>query len=1008
MGGVPQALQARHGRASGIEQALLPGRRPGIGVDAGERRALHGLAGPLPRRPEFLDQLDHPLIVGRRVGVAPRPGQRQPGYPLILGAQHQPHRAERRPAVRRAIVQRPHIGVQLGTQCRSLLAGKLPPGLLERLQAVARPIELLQHRQLAGLGREQVKAEIAQLGLFQPSLHHLQRRPLLGHEQHRAALRQRVGDDVGDGLALAGAGRPDHHEAGAGGGAGDGAGLRRVSLQRADQAGGFQLAIQPRRVAFTAKADRAGQLVAGRARRIDQPPHHRVAPQRLDPVGQILPHQELGERQVGQRDILGHFPSRNVAQLAADRVEDRRNVEAGSVSGRIRQAREIHGEILPQHFEQGGVEAGLVVMRAQREAGAYAVPLQEHGDQDQRRAVRLLAILLFPQQRAQCQEQRIGPALLLVVAGGAVDGRQRRLQAVLIEAADQFAPRQGLPAKFPGGILQRAAAVDLRAARIATGHQFRRGAETQRRLALLAAQLGQHCLEPRDVGAGDRQDLLAGHRQVQQAIAAGQIQQPLSPAPNAIQAPRLDRGGSILHLGAQRGRRFKHRGRGRGRSGRIRAGQRRVRPDQRRQRPDAASAGLEHVDDRIEGVVPARVELRHRRVPRGGQRRVSGPGGERALKQQHVVQCRGIAQARGIFRHRPAVRALGVPDPGKGVPFGQHDKRMQANMFKAGGQQQRRIQAVGQRLLDDLTRPADALPRLLERRRRGDVADVQRAHRAPDRMHLVPDPRLVAGLVALHRLPPALREQQVRSRADDARHHRVVRLDKGGEQVRQPHHAAPEIGGQQPDVLGPRRQHRRAVAHRKPRLARHRLGQRGDERRIELHVEVAHQPDLAGGDVLDDPGARGEDRRFAVEVEGHLREIAIRGVLDRQFAQGGHRVVQHGGVEHRLEPHGDQQRRRRRLLGGLQHVGNAQDRTIRADLVHTQRPRHVQIVGETIPDSARVRKAGLAGLAAPAPRRKTPTGSGCFGHIMLNRKQATALATTVAGMRPWAEDAGPP
>ena len=41
----------------------------------------------------------------------------------------------------------------------------------------------------------------------QPTLDDLQRCSLLGDEQHAAALRQRIGDDVGDGLRLARAGR---------------------------------------------------------------------------------------------------------------------------------------------------------------------------------------------------------------------------------------------------------------------------------------------------------------------------------------------------------------------------------------------------------------------------------------------------------------------------------------------------------------------------------------------------------------------------------------------------------------------------------------------------------------------------------------------------------------------------------------------------------------------------------------------------------------------------------
>jgi len=58
----------------------------------------------------------------------------------------------------------------------------------------------------------QLQTEVAEPNRLQAALHDLQGRCLLGHEEHRLTLRQAVADEVGDRLALAGAGRADQHE----------------------------------------------------------------------------------------------------------------------------------------------------------------------------------------------------------------------------------------------------------------------------------------------------------------------------------------------------------------------------------------------------------------------------------------------------------------------------------------------------------------------------------------------------------------------------------------------------------------------------------------------------------------------------------------------------------------------------------------------------------------------------------------------------------------------------
>ena len=67
--------------------------------------------------------------------------------------------------------------------------------------------ELVDHGLLVGLGGMEFEAEVAELTLLQPVIDHLERRHLLGDEEHPTAKGEVVSDDVADGLGFAGTGR---------------------------------------------------------------------------------------------------------------------------------------------------------------------------------------------------------------------------------------------------------------------------------------------------------------------------------------------------------------------------------------------------------------------------------------------------------------------------------------------------------------------------------------------------------------------------------------------------------------------------------------------------------------------------------------------------------------------------------------------------------------------------------------------------------------------------------
>ncbi|MFC7557271.1 hypothetical protein ACFQU7_41220 [Pseudoroseomonas wenyumeiae] len=83
------------------------------------------------------------------------------------------------------------------------------------------------------------------------------------------------------------------------------------------------------------------------------------------------------------------------------------------------------------------------------------------------------------------------------------------------------------------------------------------------------------------------------------------------------------------------------------------------------------------------------------------------------------------------------------------MPLQQHDNGAEPGLLQARSQQDGGVEAGTEPLLQDLPRRPDALPDLLKRGGRVDVANVQRTGGAPDRLRLLIGALLVAALVAL-------------------------------------------------------------------------------------------------------------------------------------------------------------------------------------------------------------------------------------------------------------------
>ena len=310
----PGALRPAFGGAGGelrhrIARLGDPRRIPGGGRQ-GEIGGLH------LRRAER-DEAAHDLMQ-RAAAVADRRGHRR-----RMGVEPRPQRAE--PL---------HHRIAIG------------PRDIRKREGCA---QLIQHGALRLLLAVQFEAGGAEPHRAEPALHHLQRRELLGHEQHAAAIQHGLGDDVHDGLRLAGAGRPLDHDVAALPrrrlrGAADGfrrQGLAAIGVdhmvQRLDPDLGIHIGIvrEGRRAAEHPAADQRGDDGV-------------VEQARIGGGVQVAPHQELREAEQAERQpIRIHAPALALADRGRHRFRPTVGVVGLGVEIGQRQL-ELGGQLLAE------------------------------------------------------------------------------------------------------------------------------------------------------------------------------------------------------------------------------------------------------------------------------------------------------------------------------------------------------------------------------------------------------------------------------------------------------------------------------------------------------------------------------------------------------------------------------------------------------------------------------------------------------------------------------------
>ncbi|MNS64444.1 hypothetical protein D3C72_975710 [compost metagenome] len=413
----------------GLELGRQQRRSPGAGIGVG----VEG-----PHRGQVLLQLAHDRLTAleaRRVPFTDA-GDGQPRQRLAADRPADPQQlAEGLVRREAALADRRVDGLAIAVQA---LAQLVHQGELRRqIAAHARPAELhgalqlAQERLLVGLVAVQLQAGVAQADGVQAPLHHLQSGHLLRDEKHLLARPDGLGDHVGDGLALARAGRPLNDQVAAALHIEHGEHLRAVRIHHGGQIQRPQVPVE------------VVLVIDGRAGLREAVLQERANQRVLGRLGAVLPglavevpvHQELAEGEKPQGDrIRLHPPAALPGDGGCHLLEVGRHIEVF----RRGQGRQHQAELAFQLGPEREVVTELLLAIAQREALRRARSAELDGHEHQGRPARLAgALRVVPAQHTERQVQDVH-ALLLDEGAGAVIGveqdrlqplgRQRRLQ----------------------------------------------------------------------------------------------------------------------------------------------------------------------------------------------------------------------------------------------------------------------------------------------------------------------------------------------------------------------------------------------------------------------------------------------------------------------------------------------------------------------------------------------------------------------------------------------------
>ena len=256
---------------------------------------------------------------------AGRPSQSDVGEPVAI-RDHASEGLVGRHAVGSPAVQRRDQPVQLVALPLEVAGSGRPMLLGDEIALAPCGRKLLQHARLLRLGGVDFETVVAKPDAVHALADDFKGCRLLRNEQYRLAMRETVGDGVGDGLAFAGTRRAEQHIVSAALAATMAATCDESADSGANRSTGSMIWSMVR--AIIKPVTRAA---VGMGRRIDQVGHDRIALEQVGAVDEVLPHQVFGEGQRRERDLLGDFPALDALDVLADGLPDACDVDAGGV-----------------------------------------------------------------------------------------------------------------------------------------------------------------------------------------------------------------------------------------------------------------------------------------------------------------------------------------------------------------------------------------------------------------------------------------------------------------------------------------------------------------------------------------------------------------------------------------------------------------------------------------------------------------------------------------------------
>ncbi len=622
--------------------------------------------------------------------------------------------------------------------------------------------------------------------------------------------------------------------------------------------------------------------------------HQLVLQQRPGLLLQVVPHEELGEREVAEIGLLDHIPAAQVGNRAAEQRRDLGDVQVGRIGGQSFELGDRDAHVVSQLLEERRIDPSLLVAAVELKRVTRRLASQCGGDQEQgRHALLLAAVALVPGEKPEGDVEGIAAALLKALARRAIDGDQSLVELITRQVTVQHALVQPVVEELLLDVFLRACLELGAAARVCLREHRRLG--LQRKAAAIAEQVRQRG----EVRAQDARRLF-GLAKVEQPVAESEVQKPA--------LPHLDAGDSWLggsrclgrrRLGGRRARSRENRRSGLG--ARVVVLRRHLRGDREGLPVEPRRQGKKPLQPRCVDVdtvaeLACVVEVPQSDALRLVERNHGAGCRRRRVEGDQTPQLDHLAEANAVVGRRLGDLVLHQPDAGKRVPFDEEDQRKQPGVLHARRKKDRKIQARPHSPREHLLGSPDLLSRRLEAGGRIDVGDVEALEREVNGLCLRASARRVTRLVAVEsRVASSPLEQplgQGHGRGDDrvvGQHERAQEL---GHRCRRPLVVRQEV-----DVRPASREDRPVGAYLDDQLGPLALGGIDQTLAVEDEIDVVEVEGTTGRNLVDPRRPRLTDSRLQPHEHLELAQRALGRVGHRNPLHQRNRVVHHRVVQ---------------------------------------------------------------------------------------------------------------